>query len=143
MISLSPYPSLYFSSTQPDSTKATGNEEPNKTDNVKPVELTADNFGETVLQSDKPVIVNFWEPWCGDCIATNDGYDELATRMGDKALVAKMNTEDFPDMRKRFDIKRIPTFVIFNNGKEVKRLATNETVDSLENALQPYIDTNT
>ncbi len=90
---------------------------------TKPVELTDRNFDEVVVNSDIPVIVDFWAPWCGPCKMMAPNFERAATAFPLKALFTKVNTENEQNLGARFNIRSIPTIVVFKNGKEVHRVS--------------------
>ncbi|HHG85989.1 MAG TPA: thioredoxin [Bacteroidetes bacterium] len=87
-------------------------------DNTKVLELTDGNFEEMVLNSDKPVIVDYWATWCGPCKMLAPIMDEMANEMGDKATFGKMDIQKHTTGTK-FGLMNIPTLMIFQGG-EVK-----------------------
>ncbi len=90
---------------------------------TKPVELTDRNFDEVVVNSDIPVIVDFWAPWCGPCKMMAPNFERAATAFPLKALFTKVNTENEQNLGARFNIRSIPTIIVFKNGKEVHRVS--------------------
>lgn len=82
----------------------------------KTIELTDANFDQ-VLSTDKPVLVDFWAEWCGPCKMTNPIVKELAQEYGDKAVIAKINVDENPQITARFGVRSIPTLLFFKNGK--------------------------
>jgi thioredoxin 1 len=88
----------------------------------KTVTVTDANFEQQVLQSDKPVMVDFWAPWCGPCRAVAPILEELAGDYEGKLVVAKVNTDEDQRYAMQFGIMAIPTLIIFKNGKEVERI---------------------
>jgi thioredoxin 1 len=80
------------------------------------------NFSEKVLQSDKPVIVDFWAPWCGPCIRMAPAFERLAGEYGDKITFAKLNTDENDLTASRVGIQGIPTMIVYRGGKEVDRI---------------------
>ncbi len=79
------------------------------------------NFDAEVLQSEQPVLVDFWAEWCGPCKALAPLIDELATEYTGKAKVGKVNTDDNKDISVRFSISSIPTVILFHNGEIVEK----------------------
>jgi thioredoxin 1 len=92
--------------------------------NTKTVELNATDasFASDVLASDKPVLVDFWAPWCGPCRMIAPQIHELATAYADRARVVKVNVDENPETAARFGISSIPSLLIFKNGKVVDRV---------------------
>lgn len=90
---------------------------------TKPIELTTVNFDEVVINSDIPVIVDFWAPWCGPCKMMAPNFEKSSKNFPLKALYAKVNTENEQHLGARFGIRSIPTVIIFKSGKEVERIS--------------------
>ncbi len=90
---------------------------------TKPIELNSANFDEVVVNSDIPVIVDFWAPWCGPCKMMAPNFEKGATNFPLKALFAKVNTENEQELGARFGIRSIPTIIVFKNSKEVHRIS--------------------
>jgi thioredoxin 1 len=82
------------------------------------VELTADNWEQEVVNSDKPVLVDFWAPWCGPCRALAPTIDKLADQFAGKVKVGKLNTDDNQDVAVRYAISGIPQVLIFKGGDQ-------------------------
>jgi len=85
----------------------------------KIVVLTSDNFESEVINSDKPVLVDFWASWCGPCRAVAPVIDELAEDYEGKAKVGKVNVDEQGELAAMFGIRSIPTIMLFKNGKAV------------------------
>jgi len=88
-----------------------------------PVELTESNFDEVIVNSDIPVIVDFWAPWCGPCKMMGPNFQRSAENFPLKTLFVKVNTENEQNLGARFGIRSIPTLIIFKGGKEVHRVS--------------------
>jgi thioredoxin 1 len=86
------------------------------------LEVTDQSFGEQVLKSEEPVIVDFWAPWCGPCLRMAPTFEALATEYTGKMTFAKLNTDDNQMTPSGLGIQGIPTMIIFHGGKEVDRI---------------------
>lgn len=82
--------------------------------------ITNANFQEEVLNSDKPVLLDFWATWCGPCRMFSPVVDEVAEEM-DSIKVGKVNVDDEPELAQQFQIMSIPTAVLIKDGKVVRR----------------------
>lgn len=80
------------------------------------------SFDAVVLQSQLPVLVDFWAPWCGPCRAIGPIIEELAAEYEGKLLVAKLNVDESPAMPSKYGIRAIPTLILFKNGEIVEQV---------------------
>ena len=83
--------------------------------------LTDAAFNEEVLQSDQPVLVDFWAPWCGPCKALGPTIDELAEDQEGRAKVGKLNVDENPETSRQYAVSSIPTVLLFHRGEVVER----------------------
>jgi len=100
------------------------------------VTVTDANFDAEVLKSDKPVLVDFWAPWCGPCVQLSPVIDEIATAKAGAAKVAKVNVDENQQVAARYRINSIPALLFFKNGQVqsqlVGRQAKTEIVAKLD-----------
>ena len=88
-----------------------------------PMQLDESNFDHVIVNSQIPVIVDFWAPWCGPCKMMAPIFEDVAKRYPLKALFVKVNTEALPNLGAKFMIKSIPTLIVYKNGLEKKRVS--------------------
>ena len=81
------------------------------------ITLTGENFAESVLKSDKPVLVDFWAPWCGPCRMFSPVVDQVAEAQAGKAKVVKVNIDEEPELAQRYGVMSIPTLIVFKAGQ--------------------------
>ena len=86
------------------------------------IEVTDQDFEQKVLKSSKPVVVDYWAPWCGPCRMMAPIFQELSGEFQEQMQFAKMNTDDNPAVPTRLGIQGIPTLIFFKDGREVNRI---------------------
>jgi len=99
------------------------------------LEFTDDNFDSEVIQSDVPVLVDFWAPWCGPCRMIAPTIDELARDNQGKIRVGKLNTDEAPRSAARYNVSSIPTVMVFKKGSVVQRFVGVQPKIALQRAL--------
>ena len=97
------------------------------------------DFGKQVLESDQPVLVDFWATWCAPCRAIAPAVEELATQFKGKAKVAKMDIDNNQDTPQQYGIRSIPTLLVFKGGKVVEQIVGAVPKSKLEAALQKVL----
>ncbi len=101
------------------------------------IQLTDEQFESEVLESEVPVLVDFWAPWCGPCRMVAPVLEKIAEEYAGRVTVAKVNTDQHQDNALRWGVQGIPTMILFKGGQEIDR-----TVGALPKAsLQQWIDT--
>ena len=89
----------------------------------KPMELNPGNVAVTLDRNDIPVLVDCWAPWCGPCKSFAPVFEQAAQLLEPRLRLAKLNTEAVPSLGQRWNIRSIPTLILFKQGKEVQRIA--------------------
>ena len=103
------------------------------------LEITDSNFEETVLKSDKPVLVDFWAAWCGPCRMVGPIIDELSEEYEGKAIVGKVDIDSNQQYAAQFGVRNIPTVLVFKNGELVDRKVGVSSKNDYAQALDSLI----
>ena len=95
-------------------------------------DLNEAGLDDELIQSKEPILVDFWAPWCGPCRAMAPAVDAAAEKLGSSAKVYKINVDENPDVSPRFNIKGIPTLIVFKDRQEAKRLVGLSSKEQIE-----------
>jgi thioredoxin 1 len=104
-----------------------------------PIEATDSNFDREVLQSDQPVLVDFWATWCPPCRMIGPIMEDLAARMQGKLKVCKVNVDENPVTAQAYAIRAVPTLLLFRRGQVARRLVGALPKEDLEREIQAGI----
>jgi thioredoxin 1 len=101
-------------------------------------DVTDNNFHAEVIESDKPVLVDFWAPWCGPCRVVGPVLEEIAGERDDLRIV-KLNTDENPQVASEYQVLSIPTLILFKGGQPVKKVIGAYPKRKLEAELEPAL----
>ena len=103
------------------------------------IEIDDDSFENKVLKSDKPVMVDFWAPWCGPCKAIAPTVDALEKEYGDKMTFVKVNVDENPISPSKFGVQAIPTLIFFKNGEIADQITGMVAKEKLEETIKGVV----
>ncbi len=101
--------------------------------------VTDSSFKQEVLESDVPVLVDFWAPWCGPCRMVAPVVDEISEQYVGQIKVVKVNTDENPSVASQYGIRSIPTLMIFKGGQRVDMVVGAVPKTTLANTLEKYL----
>ena len=101
--------------------------------------VTDTSFNEEVIESDIPVLVDFWAPWCGPCRMVSPVVDEISEEYDGQVKVVKVNTDENPSVASQYGIRSIPTLMIFKGGQRVDMVVGAVPKTTLANTLGKYL----
>jgi thioredoxin 1 len=103
------------------------------------IEITQENFEETI-NTDKPVLVDFWAAWCGPCRMVGPIVDEIATEYTDRAVVAKIDADQNMALMRNYGIRSIPALLVFKDGEVVDRVVGAVPKQNITSKIDPYLN---
>lgn len=106
-------------------------------DNI--IELNSENFDAQLKEVSIPLLVDFWAAWCGPCKAISPILDELADEMKDRVVIAKVNVDDNSELAARYNVRSIPTMLIFKKGEIVEEMVGLSNKMDLQAKLEAHI----
>jgi thioredoxin 1 len=102
-------------------------------------DVTDANFQSDVLESETPVLVDFWAPWCGPCRVVHPILEEIAAERGEELRIVSLNVDDNQQTSARYEVLSIPTLILFKDGGEAKRVIGAMPKRRLEAELEPVL----
>ncbi len=104
------------------------------------IHINTENFKEAALESEKPVLVDFFATWCGPCKMLSPILDQVEQEMGEKVVIAKVDIDESMDLAKEYGIMGVPTLILFKNGAEVTRVSGFRQKSQIEDLINSNLD---
>ena len=101
--------------------------------------ITSDNYESEVLNSDKPVLLDFWAPWCGPCKAISPTVEAVADELAGQLVVGKVNVDDNPQLAAQYGIMSIPSLLLFHEGNVKEQIMGVTTKEKILHKIKPYL----
>ena len=101
--------------------------------------ITESNWESGVLQSEKPVLVDFWAEWCGPCKAIAPVLDQLADELDGQLVVAKVNVDERPELAGQFGVRSIPTLLVMKEGQVAEQMVGALSKSALKDKIDPHL----
>jgi thioredoxin 1 len=102
-------------------------------------DFTDSNFQQEVLQSDKVTLIDLWAEWCGPCKMMNPIVEDLSAEYKDRVVVGKLNVDDNPEVPTNYNVRGIPTFLLFKNGELKEKIVGMQSKQYLQNKIESYL----
>ena len=107
------------------------------TENV--IEVSDQDFDDRVLQSERPVLVDFWAEWCVPCHMVSPVVEEIAREYSHRMTAAKLNVDDNPETARKFGVMSIPTLIVFKDGQEKARVIGARGKEAILREIEPHV----
>lgn len=104
------------------------------------LEITKENFKIEVLNSENPVLVDFWASWCVPCKVIGPTVEDISKELHDKLKVGKVNVDENPDLATDWSVLNIPTLILFKGGKEVARIIGINSKEAILSKIKVFVD---
>ena len=123
-------------SNENETNQAETNEDETTAEEVEPTIVNAESFQSLVLESDQPVLVDFWAPWCGPCLKLAPAIHELAGEFDGRVTVTKLDIDESPEIAKEYDITGIPALLLFVDGEVVETIVGARPKENIKSTIE-------